>query len=89
MVKHQKHTNLIRRQNDHYASNEISILGTNCGVITELVQKLSEYLSNYKLAYFDASHAQNVVKNKIKKLFTWLDKTSPDKTHLMLATEFC
>ena len=65
MVKHQKHTNLIRRQNDHYASNEISILGTNCGVITELVQKLSEYLSNYKLAYFDASHAQNVVKNKI------------------------
>jgi molybdopterin-guanine dinucleotide biosynthesis protein A len=65
MVKHQKHTNLIRRQNDHYASNEISILGTNCGVISELVQKLSEYLSNYKLAYFDASHAQNVVKNKI------------------------
>ena len=65
MAKHQKHTSLIRRENDHFASNEISILGTNCGIISELVHKVSEQLSKYKLAYFDASHAKNVVKNKI------------------------
>ena len=65
MGKHQKHTNLVRRENDHFASNEISILGTNCGIISELIHSVSEQLSKYKLAYFDASHAKNVTKNKI------------------------
>jgi molybdopterin-guanine dinucleotide biosynthesis protein A len=67
MAKHQKHTNLTRRENDHFASNEISILGTNCGIISDLVHKVSEQLSNYKLAYFDASHAKDVPKNKLSE----------------------
>ena len=56
MKKHQKHTNLERRNNDNFAPNEIAILGTNCAVISDLVHKISQKLSNYKLAYFDASH---------------------------------
>ncbi|MCG1034869.1 NTP transferase domain-containing protein [Polaribacter sargassicola] len=60
MKKHTKHTNLERRDNDNFAPNEIAILGTNCGVISDLVHKVSEKLSNYKLAYFDASHAKSL-----------------------------
>ena len=58
MPKHKKHTNLERRDNDNFAPNEIAILGTKCDVIADLVHKVSEELSNYKLAYFDASHAK-------------------------------
>lgn len=61
--KHTKHTNLERRNNDNFAPNEISILGTNCGIVSDLVTKVSQKLSHYKLAYFDASHAKNVEEN--------------------------
>ncbi|APZ46010.1 molybdenum cofactor guanylyltransferase [Polaribacter reichenbachii] len=67
MAKHKKHTNLERRNNDDFAPNEIAILGTNCGVISDLVHKVSQKLSNYKLAYFDASHAKNVEENKLSE----------------------
>jgi len=63
MSKHKKHTNLERRDNDNFAPNEISILGTNCGIISDLVSKVSQKLSDYKLGYFDASHAKDVAKN--------------------------
>ena len=65
MKKHQKHTNLARRKNRNFAPNEISILGTKCGIISELVQKVSQRLSQYNLAYFDASHAKDVEENKL------------------------
>lgn len=67
MKKHNKHTNLIRRNNDNFAPNEISILGTNCGNISDLVQKVSQKLSHYKLGYFDASHAKDVYQNKVSE----------------------
>jgi molybdopterin-guanine dinucleotide biosynthesis protein A len=67
LKKHTKHTNLERRNNDNFASNEIAILGTNCGVISDLVHAVSERLSNYKLAYFDASHAKDVDQNKLSE----------------------
>ena len=67
MKKHRKHTNLERRNNDNFAPNEISILGTNCGIISDLVHQISEKLSNYKLAYFDASHAKDVAENKLSE----------------------
>ncbi|WP_298782143.1 NTP transferase domain-containing protein [uncultured Polaribacter sp.] len=67
MKKHKKHTNLIRRNNDNFAPNEIAILGTNCGIISDLVHQVSEKLSNYKLAYFDASHAKDVEENKLSE----------------------
>jgi molybdopterin-guanine dinucleotide biosynthesis protein A len=60
LKKHQKHSNLERRNNDTFASNEIVILGTNCTIISELVSKVSNKLSNYKLAYFDASHEKSL-----------------------------
>ncbi len=65
MKKHSKHTNLERRDNDIVAPNEIAILGTNCNTISDLVSKVSQKLSNYKLAYFDASHAKNVEENQL------------------------
>lgn len=67
MKKHKKHTNLERRDNDNFAPNEIAILGTNCGIISNLVHEISEKLSNYKLAYFDASHAKDVVQNRLSE----------------------
>ena len=67
MKKHKKHTNLERRDNDNFAPNEIAILGTNCGIISNLVHEISEKLSNYKLAYFDASHAKDVAQNRLSE----------------------
>lgn len=67
MGKHSKHTKLERRDNDTFAPNEISILGTNCGIISDLVSKVSQKLSNYKLGYFDASHAKNVEENTLSE----------------------
>ena len=63
MAKHQKHTNISRRKNRNFAPNEISILGAKCSVISDLVDQVSKRVSNYNLAYFDASHAKNVEEN--------------------------
>ena len=65
MKKHQKHTNLVRRKNGNFAPNEIAVLGTKCGIISDLVQEASQSLSKYKLAYFDASHANDVAANRL------------------------
>jgi molybdopterin-guanine dinucleotide biosynthesis protein A len=67
LKKHKKHTNLERRDNDNFAPNEIAILGTNCSIISNLVQEISEKLSNYKLGYFDASHAKDVAQNRLSE----------------------
>ena len=67
MSKHTKHTNLERRNNDNFASNEISILGTNCNTISNLVSKISQKLPKYKIAYFDASHAKDVEENRLSE----------------------
>lgn len=67
MAKHQKHTNLVRRNNDNFAPNEIAILGAKCDIISDLVSKVSQNLNNYKLAYFDASHAKNIEENKLSE----------------------
>ena len=63
MKNHQKHTNLVRRKNGKFAPNEIAILGAKCSIISDLVQKVSQCLSHYNLAYFDASHAKDVTAN--------------------------
>jgi molybdopterin-guanine dinucleotide biosynthesis protein A len=67
MKKHNKHTNLVRRNNDNFAPNEISILGTNCNNISDLVHKVSQKLAHYKLGYFDASHTKDVEENKVSE----------------------
>lgn len=65
MKKHQKHTNLARRQNGNFAPNEVAILGAKCSIISDLVHQLSQSFSSYKMAYFDASHAKDVVANQL------------------------
>jgi molybdopterin-guanine dinucleotide biosynthesis protein A len=67
MSKHTKHTNLERRNNDNFAPNEISILGTKCTTISNLVSKISQKLPKYKIAYFDASHAKEVEENSLSE----------------------
>jgi molybdopterin-guanine dinucleotide biosynthesis protein A len=67
MSNHKKHTNLERRNNDNFAPNEISILGTNCNTISDLVGQVSQKLADYKLAYFDASHAKDVKENRLSE----------------------
>ena len=46
MAKHQKHAKLKLRDNDTFAPNEIAIVGTKCDVISNLVQQVSEKLTN-------------------------------------------
>jgi len=65
MDKHKKHTSLTRKFNDNFAPNEISILGSKCSIITDLIQQVSKSLSQYNLGYFDASHAKNVTKHSV------------------------
>ena len=67
MGKHQKHTNLTRKHNDTYATNEVAILGAKCGIIADIVHQASKKLTQYNLAYFDASHAKDVVKNTLSE----------------------
>jgi len=67
MNKHQKHSHLNRRNNDFFATNEIAILGTKCDVISELIHKVSVKLSQYKLGYFDASHAKDVIPSTLSE----------------------
>lgn len=67
MAKHTKHTNITKRNNDTFAPNELVLLGTKCGVISDVVHQVSKKLSNYQLAYFDASHAKDVVKNTLSE----------------------
>ncbi|MGB0892734.1 MAG: NTP transferase domain-containing protein [Flavobacteriaceae bacterium] len=64
-MAHQKHANITKKHNDNYATNEVAVLGTKCGVIEDLVRKVSSNLSDYNLGYFDASHAKDVEKNSI------------------------
>ncbi|WP_299119083.1 NTP transferase domain-containing protein [uncultured Tenacibaculum sp.] len=61
--KHQKHANITKKYNDTFATNEVAILGAKCGIIADLVYKVSENLATYNLAYFDASHAKDVSLN--------------------------
>lgn len=67
MKTHQKHTNLTRRNNDVFSPNEVTFLGTNCDIISKLVHELSEKLSKYNLAYFDASHSKEASPNKVSE----------------------
>ena len=58
---HQKHTKLIRLENDIFAPNEIAILGSKCSIIADFVQKMSKKLQKRaKIAYFDASHNNEI-----------------------------
>ena len=75
MDKHQKHAKLKLRDNDTFAPNEIAIVGTKCDVILNLVQQVSEKLTNFKLAYFDASHNDSVEPLKLET-FTFHHKGS-------------
>jgi len=67
MNKHQKHAKLKLRDNDNFAPNEIAIVGTKCDVISNLVNQVAEKLTSYKLAYFDASHNDNVQPHFLQK----------------------
>ena len=73
MSKHQKHAKLKLRNNDNFAPNEISIVGTKCNVIADLVQQVSAKLPQYKLAYLDASHAEEI-EHKSSDSFTFHSK---------------
>ncbi|MFL0088634.1 NTP transferase domain-containing protein [Tenacibaculum maritimum] len=67
MSIHQKHTNLTRRNTGNFAANEIAILGAKCNIISDLVHEISNRLTSYKLAYFDASHAKNIPLNNLSE----------------------
>ncbi len=66
MTKHQKHAKLTLRENHNFAPNEITILGTKCSVISNLIQQITTLLPTYKMAYFDASHSKDVHISKLE-----------------------
>jgi molybdopterin-guanine dinucleotide biosynthesis protein A len=66
MSKHQKHAKLKLRDNDYFAFNEVSFVGTKCDIISNLVNQVSEKLAGCKLAYFDASHNDNIESKSIE-----------------------
>lgn len=56
--KHQKHAKLTKPQLGTFARNELSFLGTPCGVIQSISRQLIEKLGEqFKLAYVDADHS--------------------------------
>lgn len=57
MKKHVKHADLTRRNFGEKAAFEISVLGTKCSIIKELVKEVSARINKkFKVAYADASH---------------------------------
>ncbi len=61
MAKHQKHSNITRRNNGNYAPLEISFLGVKCSVISDLVQNIAKNnQKTAKIAYLDASHNNEI-----------------------------
>ncbi|UCE93619.1 MAG: NTP transferase domain-containing protein [Flavobacteriaceae bacterium] len=61
MKKHLKHAKLNRRKFGEIGSFELSILGTKCSLIKELVKEVSSRIgSNHRIAYADASHDKNI-----------------------------
>jgi len=57
MDKHQKHAKLTRPQLGEFHRNELAILGTTCGNIRTLANKLiQELYAKYKIAFVDADH---------------------------------
>jgi len=61
MANHRKHAKLELRKNGNFASNEISILGTKCSIIADLVQNIGKkHQKTSKIAYLDASHNSDI-----------------------------
>lgn len=62
-MKHQKHIKLTRKENDIYAPQEIAILGANCSIISNFVNRVSSMLKHkHKIAYIDASHSKDAIR---------------------------
>ena len=58
-MNHQKHTKLTKPNIGQFGRNEWAIIGTTCADIKQLAQKLVAELSEFKIAYLDASHGDN------------------------------
>ena len=71
MNQHRKHAKLRLRHSGNYAPNEISILGSKCSIISDLVQNISKKLQKTsKIAYLDASH-DSEIETPILNTFTF------------------
>ena len=51
-----KHDKITRPNYGAYGRVEYAVLGTKCGIIQELCQKIAQQLTNKKTAYLDADH---------------------------------
>ena len=57
MIKHQKHTKLIRANSGRFNALEFSIHGTTCKKIQRLAKHIIDVLGmHYKIGYIDSSH---------------------------------
>ncbi|MFP2997144.1 NTP transferase domain-containing protein [Spongiivirga sp. MCCC 1A20706] len=59
-MKHQKHAKLTKPDSGFFASNEISLLGSNCGRIQRIAKSAAKHLKgDFTVAYVDADHASH------------------------------
>ena len=65
MAKHSKHTQLSRRNTGSHAPNEVAFVGAKCSSIEQLVFEICEKLKDFKLGYFDASHAKDKIESPV------------------------
>ena len=54
--KHRKHPKTVKANFGNFGRMEIAIMGTPCGEIKKLAQRLIEELHDFKIAYVDADH---------------------------------
>lgn len=75
-MKHQKHSKLVKPALGHWGRSEWAVVGTTCGNIQSLAQKISARLSGqWKIGYVDADH-KSADERTETPLFAlnWLDK---------------
>ena len=54
--KYSKHGKTVKASFGNFGRLEIAIMGTPCGEIKKLAQRLIEELNDFKVAYVDADH---------------------------------
>ncbi len=81
MKKHKKHSQLTPLNLGQFGRNEWAILGTTCSDIFDLVQRMTPYLSNEKMAYLDALHGDK--KEALSPFLSYVDHNGQQRIKII------
>lgn len=84
-MQHRKHALLTRKKQGNLGPLELAVLGTKCGLISNLIDAFANVLSDrHKLGYADASHADEDQKQKVDRFtFHHSGQLMIDQSHEM------